>query len=378
MNGSDKHTTHTLGMYDLLKGFIMLIVVLMHSRSLFPGLLIDKILAFDNVGYTKYTPAVYGVSIIFRIVYSLILTVAMALIPALMVIAGYGFRKRTIAKSFLAQFKKLLRPYVITTVAATAIHCLIHYATFRNWPGALGESAKVLFGMILGFTQTITIGNFTFFANGAIWYILSVFWSLTIFSIIVNKASEKNIKYFVLVLSVIGWALSYVKYTPWAISQGLVGLVYVYIGYKLKQRKFFIRGHETKGKRLFIFAIFIPNLIMSFFGMVMLMADNVYSLGPISYIWTGLMAVGVISVALRMNVLRGRLWNGLRRIGRYSLYFLCVHTVEMIAVPWYEVAKYFEKNQLLGFWIIYVLRLTIILCGCYIVVVIKRFITRYT
>ncbi len=366
---SKRKVVTSIGMFDLLKGIAMLLIVLAHNRSVFPSLSLDVITRYSDSGFVKLMPYVYGASLVGRGIFAIIVAVLIAQMPALLIIAGYSIRKQAIKKNVRTQSKELVKPYLITTFATVLMNVILHYAFFRYLPGALSESSKVLGGMLLGLSQTQQFGSITLYANGPIWFLLTMFWSLVLFNCLLNFADEKKIWLYVLVLSLLGWLLSYIKYTPFCLSQGLVGVVYVYMGYYLKKTKALTKEYDLKSIKIYVIAVIIPNIVLAFFGLVTEMADNVYSLGPISYIENGLLGIGVLYVFLRINsVVRGRTVKALRYIGRYSFYVMCVHTVEMIAVPWYVVAEAFGEHQVAGFFILYLFRLLIIAIGCFLVI----------
>ena len=359
---------NTLGMFDLLKGIGMLLIVFAHNRSVFPELIFQKSTEIDKANVVRTLTFINGASIPAIIIFAFIVTFAAALMPAFFVVGGYGFRKRPIAKGFKLLSKEMLKPYFITVIVTTLCNVCLHYAFFRYLPGAVQESLKVFGGMALGVSETVTIGTITLFANGPVWYVLALFWSLALFNVVLNLAKEKQVPYYVLGISVVGWLLSYLPFTPWCISQGMVGVLYAYMGYWIKKNKLIGREFSVKEKVLIIVLVAIPNLVMCAFGLITEMADNVYSLGPITYIENGLLGIVYIYLFLKLNALRGAISGGIRVVGRYSLYVMCIHTVEMIAVPWYVISGYFKEQPLLGFFVIYFVRLIIIFIGVFLVV----------
>ncbi len=371
-----KKIENTVGMFDMLKGVMMIIVVFAHNASAFPESFINEATAESSYKAIKYMSFVYELPILPRIIFSLVTLFIVSMMPILLIIGGYGFRKRPVSKSFKGYYKDLLKPYIYTTIAIIICNICIHYAFFRYLPGALKESFKVFISLVLGVSQTISIGEETIYANGPIWFMLAMFWSLIIFNVIINYAKEKFIPYIVFAISIVGWLLSYLKFTPWCLSQGMVAVLYVYMGYRLKKDKFFSREFSLKDKILITTLVFLPNVICSAFGLITEMADNMYSLGPVSYVENGLVSILFLYLILKLNSLRGPISNGLRKIGRYSLYFLCVHTVELIAVPYYKIAEFFEGRQMLGFCIVFVVRMTMILIIMYLVIKVNEMIKK--
>ena len=358
---------NTLGMFDLLKGVGMLLIVLTHNTSVFPDLL-ENGLSMEKEAISGAGPLFLAGKILLLVVYALLVTFGIALMPAFLSIGGYGFRKRPIGKGFRLLSKEMLIPYIYTVIATTICNIILHYSFFRYLPGALNESLKVFIGMALGVSETITLGGYTIYANGPVWYVLAFFWAIALFNAILNLAKEKQIPYAVFIVSVIGWLLSYLPFTPLCLSQGMVGVIYVYMGYVVKKKKLISRDFTLKEKLLTVFLIIIPNIVMCSFGLITEMADNVYSLGPITIIENGLMGIVFTYFFLRLNAFRGKITGAVRIIGRYSLYIMCVHSVEMIAVPWYKVSELFASNHLLGFCAIYITRLVIIFITVFLII----------
>ena len=365
---------NSLGMFDLYKGIAMLLMVFFHIKSLFPSFNVGAMTSIEDV--IDKMPYVFRLPIFGRILFSIYVMFPVSMMPSLLIVAGYGYRKRSISKALKLNAKELLKPYIITALATTLANVVMHYAFFRYLPGALKESGCVFGGFILGLSQTTQIGNVMLYANGPMWYILAMFWALTVYNIIINKLSGKKIPYFVCGVSIVGWLLSYIKNIPFCLSQGLIGVIYVGIGHYLKKSKFFLREHAIKEKIIILFTIIVPNFLLGMFGCITEMADNIYSLGPINYVENGLFGVLVLYLFLRLNGLRGKITSAIRKIGRYSLFVMSVHTAEMIAIPWYVVAEHFQARQLFGLVMIYIIKLLIIFTACLLIIKTTDYIKR--
>ena len=205
---------NTLGMFDLLKGVVMFIMVLFHNRSVFPELVMDRAVATTEKATVKFLGYGYELAVFARIVFSVVVSFGISLMPALMVLGGYGFRKRKISKALSGLTVEILIPYIFTMVVTTVAHFFLHYAFFNYFRGAVEESFKVLGGMMLGLSQTSSFGSVVLFANGPIWYLLATFWSLFTFDIVLNIANERHVVFYVGGISIAGWLLSYIKYVP--------------------------------------------------------------------------------------------------------------------------------------------------------------------
>ena len=367
----------SIGIFDLYKGIAMILIVFMHTKSLFPSFWIDRISNYNEDGIIKTLPYVRDLSFFYMPFLVIPLLFAVSLMPALFILSGYSLRKRKIEKSISQSIRELLKPYFTTVVLAVFLNSIIHYGTYRYWPGAVDESLKLLAGMALGSSKTVQVGSFVIFANGPIWFLLGLFWATVIFNALLNYVDEKKLIYYVFSISLLGWALSYVKFTPFCISQGLCGVIYVYIGYYLRRKKILTESHERKQILMYTVAVILPNIILLASGYITQMADNIYSLGPVTYIENGLLGVVILYLFMRMDEFcTGKISNLLRLIGRYSLYFLCIHSIEMVAVPWYDLAEKLIDNPITDFLVIYCLRLGLIFVGCVLVVKTKRILAK--
>ena len=73
-----------------------------------------------------------------------------------------------------------------------------------------------------------------------------------------------------------------------------------------------------------------------------------WTLGPLSILLDATTGYLFIRLFLRLNRFDGPLAQALQAIGRNSLNIFCVHTVELIAIPWYLFAARFADHPLLG------------------------------
>lgn len=118
MEGTKPRTASTIGMFDLLKGVGMLMIVFAHTAELYPlGLFGSGGLSVSGFGLFIYREA---------------------LMAAFYIASGYGFRQRSVGKCIQQQCKLILKPYFFTAVCTTALHFVIHYKTFGYMPGHLG------------------------------------------------------------------------------------------------------------------------------------------------------------------------------------------------------------------------------------------------
>ena len=342
MQGTKPRTANSIGMFDLLKGVGMLTIVLVHTSELY---------SFDTSGVyslTAFLPFIYRES----------------LMAAFYIASGYGFRKRSIGKCIEQQCKSLLKPYFFTALATTVLHFLIHYRTFGYLPGTVGESIKVLGGFLLGLPHTAEYFGYPFFSCGPMWYLLALLVGWILLDVVLNIFPEPYIPWAVLAVMLLGWGTCLVWELPFCISQGMAVMPYLYIGYLAKKKKLFEQPFHWK-KGLVLGAAF---LAIGAGAIVTRSTDCVsmsyWTMGPLSILLNGVVGYGYIALFLRWNKGQGRVVRALESVGRRSLYIFCVHTVELIAIPWYLFAERFSAHPLAGLTIQYALSILSIWLIC--------------
>lgn len=352
---------NTAGMYDLFKGVSMFVVIIVHTISLFPFYTAGELTGAAMIAHSV------RISPLFFIYYLFTSTI----MPGMFVVAGYGFRKTNIKQCIKRQFKSLMIPYLITMILTSIVHFVDHYLFYHYIPGALKETFKIFMGSLLGLAKTTNYGEITFFANGPNWFILALFWGLIIFDVLVTYVPEKALFAVSFCAALLGWLLSLGNTFPFCISQGLVSVLFIYFGYYVKKSKTFISGLTVKHWVIYIVVGVIPELVLTYLGDYVGMADDQYRFGIISILEKALFSVGFLYLFLLLNALRGPISMFIRRIGHNSIYILCIHTIEMMGFPLYYFANNWKKSMASGIITLSVLRLVVVFSLCFLFVAVK-------
>ena len=325
MEGTKPRTVSSLGMFDLLKGIGMLAIVFAHTAELYP------------LGTNDVTPFAFA-----------LFAYREALMAAFFIASGYGFRKRSIRKCIEQQLKTLFKPYLYTALATTVLHAFIHHAAFGSWDAAISESAKVLGGFLLGLPHTATYFGQQFFSCGPMWYLVALMLAWVLLDVLLEIFPERYITPAVVGVTLLGWGVTLVWEAPFCIAQGMVSLPYLYIGYLAKKRRLFETPLSGRAK---------AGLIASALGVVagVLLTQSTdcismgeWTMGPLSILLDAATGFLFIRLFMRLNRFTGPIAQGLQAIGRNSLNIFCIHTVELIAIPWYLFAAHFTDHPLRG------------------------------
>ena len=89
-----------------------------------------------------------------------------------------------------------------------------------------------------------------------------------------------------------------------------------------------------------------------------------WSLGPLSIFLDGAAGLLFIRLFMRLSHFHGRIVRFLEAVGRRSLHIFCIHTVEIIAIPWYLMVARFSDRPVLGMWLQYAIALGSIWLVC--------------
>lgn len=338
-----KKNRNSLGMFDLSRGILMIAVVMAHS--------ITAHVKYWEPEYTQqwwycflifFKPVIYG------------------LIPMFFIMSGYGFKKKPVRKCIKDRMKYVLKPYIFTAVIVTAIvvmRKLISHGSIRD---ALWYNlAPFIIGLCPG---EMWLGGHYVGSVGPIWFLVVLVVGWIMLDIIFMLESEFIRALCIVTLTVICTHLQFMSFIPFCWIQSLCCMGYIYIGYMLKKNKVL---NEKLSKQNLIMLLIISGCIM-LLGNVDV-SQNVWQQGFLDYISSAIAGVLFIKLFLCFNKFNGRISNGIRYIGKYSLYILCIHTIEYLAFPWEKVVDIFENHKFIGVIVSFVGRAVFIAAGCFIV-----------
>ncbi len=346
MEGTKTRAASSLGMFDMLKGLGMAAIVFSHTIESYPldlegGVWLPAFLCF-----------------IYRDM----------LMSAFFIISGYGFRKRPIGKCIRQQRKGALRPYLFTALATGALHLYCHYTAFGIWTNSVHETLRVLAGFALGLPHTAEYGGYTVFSCGPMWYMLALVVGWIVLDIVLNVCPERWATPAMVGVMLAGWASCQFWELPYSISQGLIVAFYIYIGYLAKRKKLFENPLPRWYAPLWVLSV----LLIAAGAVTRQFTDNLsqgeWTLGPVSILLNGVIGFGMTRWFTRLRCGQGWPVRLLERVGRSSLLIFCVHTVELIGIPWYLFAAKFATRPVVGLIAQFALRSCLIAAVCALLV----------
>lgn len=317
---------NTLGMFDFLKGFIMIVMLIGHT----PGF-------FDNIDFLpKY---------VFGAILGLLGEAAM---PALMIIGGYGFRKTTLKKCLNKQYNTLIIPYIVTSLITVILHFVCYY--FMNafrFRDSVKATLNVVAGLFFGAGSSFQIAGHIIPNCGPGWFLFAMAVGSIIFNILLTHFKGRKLFISSIIVAILGWGLSFlVGSMPWCISQGMISAFFMSLGYFAKKKKLFTSGENIKRTIALSIALVVVFYGLRLVGNGFNMAYSTYSFGIFTIIEVAIVSCFVVFWFLRFNNCKSNVViNTIRNIGRNSLYVFCIHTLEIVSVGRYLQDAYIASWQ---------------------------------
>lgn len=234
--------------------------------------------------------------------------------PLFFIFSGYMHKQKNIAVTLRNSAKSLLYPYLTFGVASLLIKILL-----RDYPISLAP--KVLISVnsahanSVWFAEGVTIGP--------IWFLVALFWGKVVFTFLADRMEKWRLLVVCLIISYsavwLGWHFN----LPFGILTGLSSLVFIALGYYIK----------NNGMSIFFLTVCIiiwPFALISPLDMAGLYYDNY----PISVIG----AIGGTAVCFIISMMLTKIpyIRDFSFFGKYSLHVLCWHYIIMAFFP-YEV-----------------------------------------
>lgn len=314
-----------LNMFDLLKGIIIILVVIRHS--------------------------VVSVTFTYSIIGKSIYSIAM---PALFLVSGYWLNKRDIKSGLMSGIRSLLIPFLIVISIIIVVG-----AVYKGLTHAMAQWLDMY--LLRSILVMSTGGKITY-----MWFVFSLFVAWCIYYVAVNALSERGQMAAACLCAVAG-GLTIPLMLPFQISQGLIAFFYVYAGYQVKKRKLL----QKELHPLALLALLALWAVGMLFGSMELSDYRVHNF--LLSVPGGLCgAYLLVRLFLYLNSIEWRILDPVRWVGRYSMWILCIHTVEAAVFPWRFLLSFAGEGTPLCSCLLFVLRWFVIVAACQVIIRLKQ------
>ena len=283
-------------------------------------------------------------------------------VPIFFLITGYFTSTNGSDRDFIRKkFNGLIVPYICTCIAIIllgTLESLIFYGpknaihTFLSW----------LYASVYGAGDPHT-QPFYIKPIGAIWFLWATFWGC-LFLKLSQKLRSRYRPVFILSVFLIGYYTKNIIWLPFSIQAGCSAALFLYIGYIYKSNELHFKEMSSEIKTaLLIFAVITWGFFIKDFQTFWLVHFDI-GRGIIDIVGCLCACCVVLYISFLIQNKTTYLSKGLAFIGKYSIFMLCIHIIELNLFPWNIIIRPLYR---LGF--SYELRLLVlILCKFYLTI----------
>ena len=261
--------------------------------------------------------------------------------PLFFILSGYFIKPRTReASTFVKrvapwspkkEFRRLIVPYLVTAACVVAL-MVLSQLVLRDLPIGGGELAR-------NWLEAAFYGAGDIFPNalwpqaaciGGIWFLLALFWA----RMITKLASETSFAPIIVIVSATAGVLTANQFfLPWSIQPGLFGSFFVWLGMEAKRTRIFEDKRIPVPVWILIVAVWVRCLCID----QHIVMNSCYagdSFEAFLNVMLGAVcgSAAVIGLSQVIDEHADVLARPLAFLGELSLYILCVHLVEDIAI----------------------------------------------
>lgn len=266
-------------------------------------------------------------------------------VPIFFIITGYFINNKLSINEFISKkFKTLIIPYIITCIVIIILATIKSIITSGVGAGII-TAIEWLCASVYGAGDTY-FEPFYIKAIGAIWFLLATFWG----SAFLRLSLEMKKKYrvgLILILFIAGIFSGKIFWFPFSLQAGCCATLFMYVGYLFKKSKEKILNLNFKSKILFIILMLIIwiQFIINFESFWLVHCD--IGRGIIDIVGSICGAYIIILLSFFIEKYFKRISNFFAFWGRYSLFVLCIHIIELNLFDWKKIVLVFLKNEFL-------------------------------
>lgn len=253
-------------------------------------------------------------------------------VPIFFFITGYFTTNKLPIKDFIKnKFKTLIIPYICTCCV------IIFLGTVKALLGndlhsAIGSFIDWCYASFYGAGDSYT-DPFYIKGIGAIWFLLATFWGSIFFRLTLNFKESLRISV-IIILFIIGHISSIIIWLPFSIQAGMCASLFMYIGFLFKQAKTTFQSLYPESKHFItIFALIMwLSFIKNFKSFWLVHCD--FGRGIIDIAGCICACYIILLIAKFIEEHFSFLNKWLSFLGKYSIFMLCIHIIELDLFPW--------------------------------------------
>lgn len=340
------------GMFDVLKGLLILTVILAHQKGYFQNAL--------QVDHPLITATSLGEE--YDVVFMGMFFMA----------AGYTSYAEKDLKGYVRKSaKSILVPYFWTMAAMTVLKS-VQYLLFDEF--SLQAVSPIILGFLYGDgVEGKLFGIWQMSAVGAAWFLPALFWSGVFHQLLlrIRRPVAREVLIFGLALAAAAFPSAHEIQLPWSLIPGCTAVGFRETGRLLKENKILYKKINWP----FACAAIASTLILQHISAAKFWS-NIWRFWIVDY--ASAVAVGIVLMQfyIQSGLAVAEFTDAVAYVGRYSLYFFCIHNVEMMLFPWYKTYTHVFVPLGIPWWAIFLImfigRVIFIAVGCWLIVWVSR------
>lgn len=292
----------------------------------------------------------------------------LGLMPAFFIASGYGFRPQSPQKAFKNMKGSILTPYFITAAVTAVLAPIMAILVTGHFRRALYDFIGVIGSFIFVPRDPVTMGSIYFPGVASCWYLIVLLASWCILCWLLQKFQLSIVAAILIVASVVGAYVSDIWNAPFCIMFILFHTLHLFIGYWLKKSKLLMKW--TDWPILLYLLLPAASIVVTKFvywdaldGTVWYVVT--FGLYNVLVVFSGL---AILLPCMALNRYDNKVTQAMSFIGRHSLLFICVHSVEMLVFPWAKITNPLPDIDLLRRGVWFGLRFILVLVICWVIV----------
>lgn len=250
-------------------------------------------------------------------------------VPIFYLISGYFFREEKLQNSIRRRAKSLLLPYAVTSVIIVTLMAIRVILTHGNV-----KETIITWGLaaVYGSGSNLNKNLFGIRYIGAIWFLWSSFWGGIWLNLLLRLKMWIRVLAVGLIFAFFSLS-SKIVWLPFGLSASGSALIYIYIGYLLKEDRTQLRGLSRETIVTYFglaFCVWVA-FIIHFEGFYLVW--NNYGRGVIDIIGTIMASTCVWLISWKLNRWNNSITKMLSFLGQNSIVVLCMHIIEQDTIP---------------------------------------------
>ena len=328
---------NSIGMFDIHKGIVMILIVCIHSiyiaEKCTPGF--------------QYPLFVRGM-----------MKTSSCGLALLFLISGYSFRPSPWKKSFFQQARNLLKPYAYSGAAAVCLLCIKNIVS--GHPVFSTDILSTAAGFLLAASSNMTVGGIQISSIQVLWYLIAMFNSWLLLELFMKLGGGGKTAAAVLLCCAAGMAFGWTDIRfPFCIPQSMCCTAFLYCGWLLKKHKLLFKDYSVKIYGVCLAVYCVGTLVgdAKFY-------ENIWKLWILELAIVLAGSFLAIEAGFFLFDCSSVFWSPFLTIGRYSLWVMCLHAIDMLVFQWEWVFRLPLPGIYAKYALLLVLRGLFIFLGC--------------